>query len=696
MMTVEEYAKEMQKTVGEVLKYCRELGIKAFDKDDILSEDEIIELDNIISSEVDDEELEDLVNSTNIKVDDSENSFKNNKIAKKKNNSNNNPKDELAQQKKKMYKNKEKLTSNVAVNTDNIVVYKENMTVKDFAESLGVNPSEVIKKLFSLGIMATINNIISYESAEIVALDYNKELKREEAVDITNFEEFEIVDDPKDLVPRPPIVTIMGHVDHGKTTLLDTIRKANIAASEAGGITQAIGAYQVKYQEQIITFIDTPGHEAFTGMRARGASVTDIVIIVVAADDGVMPQTKEAIDHAKAANVPIIVAINKMDKPDANPDRVMTELAELGLMPDIWGGDTLYTKISALKGEGIDELLENILLVAEMQEYKANPKRYAIGTVIESRLDKFVGPVVSLIVQNGTLRIGDPVVCGTCFGRIRTMKDENGTELTEAAPSKPVFVTGLSEVPVAGDKFMAFETDKEAKRIADERKRKQQESVNASKGAMKLDDLFSKIQKGIKNINVIVKADSNGSAEALKATLEKIEIEDVRVKVIRTGVGTVTESDILLAKAASAIIIGFNVRPGNDIKNMAKENNVEIRLYDIIYKAVEDMEAAMKGLLEPKYEEKVLGSAEVRQIFTFSKVGSIAGSYVTDGLIKLNASVRIIRNGIVVYTGKIGSLQRLKDSVKEVKKGFECGITIENYNDIKVGDIIEAFEMVEI
>ncbi len=691
MMSVEEYALEMQKTVEEILNYCREIGINAFSKEDMLSEDDIVELDNFINLEVDDEDLEELVNSTKIKMDDSKEFLKGNK---KKTNTNHS-KAEFAKQKKKMYKKKEKLTSNVTKNNDNIVIYRENMTVKDFAEALDINPTEVIKKLFSLGIVATINNNISYESAEIVAIDYNKELKREEAVDISNFEEFEIVDDDKDLVPRPPIVTIMGHVDHGKTTLLDTIRKANIAESEAGGITQAIGAYQTKYKDQLITFIDTPGHEVFTGMRARGASVTDIVIIIVAAEDGVMPQTVEAIDHAKAANVPIIVAINKIDKPDANPEKVMTELSEHGLMPDIWGGDTLYTKISALTGEGIEDLLENILLIAELQNYRANPKRYASGTVIEASLDKFVGPLVTLIVQNGTLRIGDPVVCGTCYGRIRTMKDENGHDLAEAPPSKPVFITGLNEVPEAGDKFMAFETEKEARKIAEERKRKAEENSNITKEVMKLDDLFSKIQQGVKNINIIVKADTNGSAEALKTTLEKIEVEDVRVKVIRTGVGTITESDILLAKAADAILIGFNVRPNSEIRNIAKENEVEIRLYDVIYKVVEDVEAAMKGLLEPDSEEQVLGSAEVRQLFTFSKVGVIAGSYVVDGVIKSNAQVRVIRDGIVIYTGKIGSLQRLKDPVKEVKKGFECGITIENYNDIKVGDIIEAFEIVE-
>ncbi len=692
MMSVFEYAKEMNKTEEEILDYCRGLGIDVSSKDDMLSEDAIIELDNIIDIDVDEEEIVGLVDTTKLKVDDS---LSERKVNKKKSVTANS-KREFAKQKKKMYKNKEKLISNVSVAQDNVVLYKNNMTVKEFSEAIGVNASEIIKKLFSLGIMATVNNSISFESAEILAIDYNMELKREETTDISNFEEYEIIDDPKDLKQRPPIVTIMGHVDHGKTTLLDTIRKAKTVEEEAGGITQTIGAYQVKCHNQLITFIDTPGHEAFTGMRARGASVTDIVILIVAADDGIMPQTKEAIDHAKAANVPIIVAVNKMDKPTANADKVMTELAEYGLMPDTWGGDTLYCQISALKGTGIDELLENILLISEMQEYKANPNRYASGTVIESRLDKHMGSVVTLLVQNGTLRIGDPLVVGTCCGRVRTMKDETGKEIAEASPSKPVYITGLNDVPVAGDKFMAFETEKEAKSIAEERKRKEQKSSNEVKDTITLDDIFSKIKEGVKDINVIVKADLNGSAEAVKFTLERIEVEGVRVKVTRSSVGAITENDILLAKAANAIIIGFNVRPNNEIRNYAKENNVEIRLYDVIYKAVEEMEAAMKGMLDPTYEEKIIGSAEVRQLFKFSKIGVIAGSYVNDGVIKSTASARIIRDGIVIYTGKIGSIQREKDSVKEVKKGYECGITIEGYNDLKVGDIIEAFEMIEI
>ena len=487
----------------------------------------------------------------------------------------------------------------------------------------------------------------------------------------------------------------MGHVDHGKTTLLDTIRKTNVALGEAGGITQAISAYQINYKGKPITFIDTPGHAAFTEMRARGASITDIVIIIVAADDGVMPQTREAIDHAKAAGVPILVAINKIDKPGANPERVKTELSECGLTPDNWGGDTIYTEISAKENINIDELLENILLVAEMEQYKANPSRYAIGTVIESRLDKQVGPIATILIQNGTLRLGDPLVVGTSYGKVRVMKNDKGEEITEAYPSSPVEITGLSETPTAGDKFMAFESEKQAKSISDQRKEQAKQNNRKSNDAVTLDDLFSKINEGLKEINVIVKADVNGSSEAVKNSLEKIEVEDVRIKVIRSSVGAITESDVVLAKASNAIIIGFNIRPNNSIRDYAKENGVEIRLYDIIYKVVEEMEAAMKGMLDPVYEEKVLGSAEVRQLFKFSKVGVIAGSYVIDGIIKNDAKARIIRDGVVVYDGQINSLQREKDSVKEVKKGFECGLTIENFNDIKVKDIIEAYELVE-
>lgn len=699
MMTVLEYADDMNKKVEEIIGACKKLSIKINEETDLLSDEDITILDNYFSSEIDeeydidneiDEIVEDIKDTKKIDVD---NSVSKQKL-KKKNDTAKNKKD-LAQKKKEMYKNKKKLMSNTPTNNSNIVLYKENMSIGDLAKELGVSAAEIVKKLFSQGLMVTINTPISYENAEILVLDYNKELKKEETTDVTNFEQFEIIDAEEDLVKRAPVVTIMGHVDHGKTTLLDTIRKSNVASGEAGGITQAISAYQVKHNGETITFIDTPGHAAFTEMRARGASITDIVIIIVAADDGVMPQTREVVDHAKAANVPIIVAINKIDKPGANVEKVMTDLSELDLTPEKWGGDTLYNEISAKNAIGIDGLLENILLVAELKDYKANPNRYAVGTVIESRLDKHLGPIVTVLIQNGTLRLGDPIVVGNAYGKIRTLKNSNGEEITSAIPSQPVEITGINEVPVAGDKFMAFESEKQARSIGEERKKQARLKENTSKTVLTLDALFSKIQEGVKEINVIIKADVNGSSEAVKNSLEKIEVEGVKVNVIRSSVGGITEGDVVLAKASNAVIIGFNVRPSNSIKDYAEEQGVEIRPYNIIYKVVEEMEAAMKGMLDPEYEEKVLGNAEIRQLFKFSKVGVIAGSYVTDGIIKRESKARVIRDGIVIYDGNIGSVQREKDSVKEVKKGLECGITIENFNDIKVGDIIESYEMVE-
>ncbi len=699
MMSVREYAEDVNRKVEEILKKCEELGISVSNEDDLLSEDDIIELDNTIG-DTSEEELEDLAEDLAEEIAGSEKIDMDHTVVKqklnKKSTQQNNHKKELANKKKEMYKHKEKLMSNAPEQNESVVLYKEGMTVAELADRLHVAVPELVKKLFMLGIMATANNSISFENAEVLVLDYEKELKREETADVTNFEAYEVIDREEDLQSRPPVVTIMGHVDHGKTTLLDTIRKANVAEGEAGGITQAISAYQIQVNGQPITFIDTPGHAAFTEMRARGASITDIVIIIVAADDGVMPQTKEAIDHAKAAGVPIMVAINKIDKPGANPERIMTELTEYGLTPDSWGGDTVYTQISAKQGTGVPELLDNILLVAEMQGYKANPNRYAIGSVIESRLDKQVGPIVTLLIQNGTLRLGDPIVVGTTFGKVRTLRNDKGEEITEATPSTPVEITGLNETPIAGDKFMAFESEKQARSIGEQRKELQKLKDNQKTEVTSLDDLFSKIGEGLRELNVIIKADVHGSSEAVKNSLEKIEVEDVRVKVIRSSVGPITESDIVLAKASNAIIIGFNVRPDSAIRDYAKDNGVEIRLYNIIYKAVEEIEAAMKGMLEPIYEEKVIGEAEVRQLFKFSKVGIIAGSYVTDGVITRDAKARIIREGIVIYDGNINSIQREKDAVKEVKKGLECGITIENFNDIKVGDIIEAYEMVEI
>ena len=689
MMSVLEYANDVNKSVAEILKMCEELEISVTDEDDLLSEDDIVMLDNADFEEMDDI-VEEIIENKNIKIDDSVNKQK---LKKKQDVKPSNKKD-FQQKKKEMYKNKSKLMTNAS--DDNIVLYKENMTVRELAESLGVNSSELVKKLFSLGIMATINNSISFENAELLAIDYNKELKREETADVTNFEEYEIIDKEEDLVKRPPVVTVMGHVDHGKTTLLDAIRKTDVASGEAGGITQAISAYQVKVNDNYVTFIDTPGHAAFTEMRARGASITDIVVIIIATDDGIMPQTEEVIDHAKAANVPIIVAINKIDKPEANVERVLTQLTEHGLTPESWGGDTLVSLISAKTGEGISDLLDNILLVSEMNNYRANPNRYAVGTVVESRLDKHLGPIVTVLVQNGTLRLGDPIVVGHAYGKIRTLKDDKGKDLTSTYLSQPVEITGINEVPNAGDKFMAFESEKEARNIAIKRKEIAKIKEQNPTKAVTLDDLFNKIKEGNKEINVIIKADVNGSSEAVKNALEKLDVEGVKVNVIRSSVGAIKESDIVLAKASNAIVIGFNVRPNNTLKEYAKDQGVEIRLYDIIYKVVEEMEAAMKGMLEPIFEERILGTAEVRKIFKFSKVGTIAGSYVTDGVIKRDSKVRLIRDGVVIYDGNINSIQREKDSVKEVKKGLECGITIENYNDIRENDIIEAYEMVEI
>lgn len=704
MMSVLEYAQDVNRSVEEILSLCEKLQIKVNGEEDLLSQDAITELDSSLQTLDDNSDID-----TDNNYDDDEffekveslaantkmvNEKQKTKIKQKKQ-PQNNEQNTFLKDKKELYKHREKLMTNEQKVDDNVVFYKENMTVKDLADNMGVAPSELIKKLMLLGIMTTLNNSLSFEVAEILVSDYDKVLKKEESADISNFENFEIIDDEENLEERPPVVTIMGHVDHGKTSLLDAIRNSSVASLEAGGITQAIGAYQVEINGKKITFIDTPGHEAFTEMRARGASVTDIVVIIVAADDGVMPQTKEAIDHAKAANVPIIIAINKMDKPDANPDRVLTELVEYGITPEEWGGDTIVSRISAKTHDGIPELLENILLVSEMAELKANPHRYATGAVIESRLDKQIGSVATLLIQNGTLRLGDPIVVGTSFGKIRTLKNDKGQDIIEALPSTPVEITGLNEPPQAGDKFMAFETEKQARSIAEERKLRSREQ-DTNRSGMTLDDLFGKIQEGVRDVNVILKADVNGSSEAVKKSLEKIEVEDVRVKVIRSGVGTITESDVTLAKASNAIIIGFNVRPSAKTVEVAKDNGIEIRLYDIIYKVVEDITAAMKGMLDPIYEEKVNGEAEIRQIFKFSKVGNIAGCHVTDGVVKANSNARLIRDGVVVYTGKIASIQREKDQVKEVTKGYDCGITLENYQDIREKDIIESYELVEV
>ncbi len=709
-MNIEDYALDVGKTVDEIKALCDKIGIEYKDESTVLDETDIILLDNEIQDQEDyvEGDIEDLESrlyeeevydkaeelAMNTKIDlDNSTSFE--KVKPKSQKKNDNKKSDFFKERKKIYKHREKLQKNEAVQDDNVILYKDGMTVSELAGILEVAAVELVKKLMGLGVMANVNQSVDFETAEVLVADYNKILKKEETADISNFENFEIDDKEEDLVERPPVVTIMGHVDHGKTTLLDAIRKSNVAVGEAGGITQAIGAYSVSCNGKKITFIDTPGHAAFTEMRARGASITDIVIIIVAADDGVMPQTKEAIDHAKAAGVPIIVAINKIDKPEANVERVMTGLVENGLTPEEWGGDIIVNKISAATGEGINELLENILLVAEMQEYKANPSRYASGVVIESKKNSKVGSVATLLIQNGTLRLGDPIVVGTIYGKVRTLKNDLGQNIVEATPSTPVEVTGLSDVPNAGDKFMAFESEKQAKHIADERSLRARDADTNFSG-MSLDDLFGRIQEGVKEINIVLKADVNGSLEAVRGALEKIDVEGVKINIIRGAVGGITESDIVLARASSAIIIGFNVRANSQAMDDAKQYGVEIRTYDIIYKVVEDMEDAMKGMLDPEYEEQVTGKLEIRQIFKFSKVGLIAGCHVITGVVRNNEKARIIRDDVVVYNGAVNTLQHEKDQVKEVTKGMDCGITLENCQDYKEGDIIEIYDLVEI
>lgn len=699
MMNVSEYASDVGVTVKEILELCNKLDIKVSKEDDMLSDDDIIILDNELASiqpsEESTEELEELEELEDIEESYEEQIKEENKAKKKKTAKPTN-KNDFKEKRKEMYKHKEKLKSNIAASEDDVVLYKDNMTVAQLADSLGVPAAQVIKKLMTLGMMMAINASLDFDTAEIIVSDYNKTLKKESTMDEVNFEELEITDKEEDLKERPPVVTIMGHVDHGKTTLLDTIRKTSVAEGEAGGITQAIGAYQIDYKGKKITFIDTPGHAAFTEMRARGAKVTDIVIIIVAADDGVMPQTKEAIDHAKAAKVPIIVAVNKIDKPDANVERVLTEMSNNGIQPEAWGGDVMFVNISAKTGEGIDDLLERILLISEIEQLKANPDRYATGTVIESKIDKSSGVITNLLIENGTLRLGDPIVVGTISGRVRTLKNDRGENLVKASPSMPVSITGLSESPSAGDKFMAFENEKKAKKVAEERKIIAKEKENKPKSKISLDDLFNRKEAGEKEINIILKADVKGSEEAVKNSLLKLDVEGIKINVIRSGIGNITESDVILAEASDAIIIGFNIRPEHKIVEIAKDKGIDIRLYDIIYKVVEEMEASLKGKLEPEYKEEVTGTAEVRKLFKFSKVGTIAGSYVTSGVIKRGSKVRVIRDGIVVNDSIIASLAREKDQTKEVKQGLECGITIENFNDIKENDILETYELIEI
>ena len=576
------------------------------------------------------------------------------------------------------------------------ITYSDGITVAELAAKCGRNASDIIKVLFMEGKMVTINSALDDDMVETVCLTYDIEPTKVKEHEEDSLEDEE-PDDPALLEERPPIVTVMGHVDHGKTTLLDSIRMTKVASGEAGGITQAIGAYQVDVGGRKVTFLDTPGHEAFTAMRARGAKVTDIAVIVVAADDGVMPQTREAVDHAKAADVPMIVAVNKMDKPTANPDRVMNEMSDLGIMPEEWGGDTIFVPISAKTGMGIDDLLETIMTVADVRELRANPKRLSTGTVIEAKLDKGRGPVATLLVQNGTLEQGQPVVVGTCFGRVRKMTDENGRELKTALPSTPVEVIGLNDVPAAGDVFRAYDNEKEARALAERRARRKIEQQRRKTSAMSLEDLSREIEAGeIQEIPVIIKADVQGSAEAVKSSMEKLDVKGVKVNVIHSTAGAISESDIMLADASKAMIIGFNVRPDANIRRKAEEAGVEIRLHNIIYKATEEMENAMKGMLAPVYAEVVIGQAEIRETYKVSKIGTIGGCIVTDGKLVSGCGIRVIRDGIVVYTGKLGSLKRFKDDAKEVVSGYECGITVANYNDIKIGDTLEAYQEQEV
>lgn len=679
---VHEYAKKHNISSKDLMTKLKEMNIEVSNHMTMLDDEVVNKLDNEYQTEkpsvADEFEVEE-------------------KVVRSKKNSN--------KKKKKGKGNEDKRQENFAgrqqtqtVETPDKITFSGSLTVGDLAKKLGKEPSEIIKKLFMLGIMATINQDLDKDTIELIANDYGIEVEEEVIVSETEFETFiDEQDDEENLKERPAVVTIMGHVDHGKTTLLDSIRNSKVTAGEAGGITQHIGAYQVEVNDKKITFLDTPGHAAFTTMRARGAQVTDITILVVAADDGVMPQTVEAINHAKAAGVPIIVAVNKMDKPAANPDRVMQELTEYELVPEAWGGDTIFVPISAIQGEGIDNLLEMILLVSEVEEYKANPNRYATGTVIEAQLDKGKGTIATLLVQNGTLRVGDPIVVGTSFGRVRAMVSDIGRRVKVAGPSTPVEITGLNEVPQAGDRFMAFADEKKARQIGESRAQEALLAQRGEKSKLSLEDLFQQIQEGdVKEINLIVKADVQGSVEAMAASLRKIDVEGVKVKIIHTGVGAITESDIILASASNAIVIGFNVRPDVNAKRTAELENVDIRLHRIIYKVIEEIEAAMQGMLDPEFEEKVIGQAEVRQTFKVTKVGTIAGCYVTDGKITRDSGVRIIRDGVVIFEGQLDTLKRFKDDVKEVAQNYECGITIERYNDLKEGDIIEAYIMEEV
>ena len=675
-----EYAKEVGKQSKDLITVLKDANIEVSNHMSMLTEEGLAKLDSVFKKQEKAAQNDQSSNNEGKKN-------KKKKIKKEKN--------------KKAQKQQPAIIeapSEETISEDTILV-KDGMTVGELSEVLSVGSTELIKKLFmELKIMANINQSLTLEQIELIAMDYGKEIQEEVEINKEDLDlYFEVEDAEKDLKERAPIVTIMGHVDHGKTTLLDTIRNSRVTAGEAGGITQHIGAYQVRAKDKKITFLDTPGHAAFTTMRARGAKITDVTILVVAADDGVMPQTIEAINHAKAAEVPIIVAVNKMDKPQANPDRVMNELVEYGLISEEWGGDTIFVPISALKGEGIDELLENILLVTEMQELKANPNRLALGTVIEAKLDKGRGAVATLLVQNGSLNVGDPLVVGNTFGRVRAMINDRSKNIQTAKPSTPVEITGLQDVPNAGDRFVVFGDEKTARQIGEKRQQQYIETTRQASSAVSLDTLFEQMKQGeMKDLNIIIKADVQGSVEALAMSLAKIDVEGVNVRIIHTGVGAINESDITLAVASNAVVIGFNVRPVNNAKQMAQTEQVDIRLHSIIYKVIEEIEAAMTGLLDPEFVEKVIGLAEVRQVYKVSKIGTIAGAYVTEGKVSRDGKVRVIRDSVVIYEGEIDTLRRFKDDVKEVQSGYECGMTVENFNDIKEGDVFEVYIMEEV
>ncbi|UTB80862.1 translation initiation factor IF-2 [Staphylococcus carnosus] len=698
-----EYAKDLNLKSKDVIDELKKMNVEVSNHMQALEPNEIKELDKKFKPGSSKDKQDNKAAQNNHKKHQNNNKDKNNNNnggnAKKNNKKNHNNKNQKNNKNNKNNKNQKQAPKQEAVKEmPEKITYTEGITVGELAEKMNIESSNIVKKLFLLGIMANINQSLDDETVELIADDYGIEIEKEVVIDEEDLDiYFDDEEEDPDAIERPAVVTIMGHVDHGKTTLLDSIRNTHVTEGEAGGITQHIGAYQIENDGKKITFLDTPGHAAFTTMRARGAQVTDITILVVAADDGVMPQTIEAINHAKEADVPIIVAVNKVDKPTANPDRVMQELTEYGLFPEDWGGDTIFVPLSALSGDGIDDLLEMIVLVSEVQELKANPEKRAVGTVIEAELDKSRGPAASLLVQNGTLNVGDAIVVGNTYGRVRAMVNDVGKRVKSAGPSTPVEITGINDVPQAGDRFVTFTDEKQARRIGEARHeesiiQQRQESKNVS-----LDNLFEQMKQGeMKDLNIIIKGDVQGSVEALAASLMKIDVEGVNVRIIHTAVGAINESDVTLANASNGIIIGFNVRPDSGAKRAAEQENVDMRLHRVIYNVIEEIEAAMKGMLDPEYEEKVIGQAEVRQTFKVSKVGTIAGCYVTDGKITRNAGVRVIRDGIVVFEGQLDTLKRFKDDVKEVAQGYECGITIEKFNDIKVDDIIEAYEMVEI